>query len=123
MVLKAIKIYPEEKRYSTSGCGETYSLVTHEVYLSTIDAEVEEISDGPRIGARISFTRGRTAYDRPVILRVGEETYRNMMTAIPESSKLLAKLDDGDELDWGEYAKTYGVPCIYYGDCMCVVAM
>ena len=118
MVLKAIKIYPEEKRYSTSsGCGETYSNVTHEVYLSTIDAEVEEISDG----ARISFTRGRTAYDRPVVLRVGEETYRNM-TAI-ESSKLLAKLDDSDELDWGEYAKTYGVPCIYYGDCMYVVAM
>ena len=111
MKLKAIKIYPEEKKYpSSSGCGATYSVWTHEVWLGRIEAEVEEIDTGRY---RISFTRGRTAYDRPIIFRVGEETYRNMTSSEP--SRLLKTLGDDDDWYWEAYATQYRLPCIYYG--------
>jgi hypothetical protein len=111
MKTKAIKIYPEEKKYpSSSGCGATYSVWTHEVWLGDINAEVEEIDTGKY---RISFTRGRTAYDRPIIFSVGQKTYQNMISE--SSSRLLDTLDDDDDLDWEVYAAQYGLPCIYYG--------
>ena len=111
MKLKAIKIYPEEKKYpSSSGCGATYSVWTHEIWLGTIDVEVEKIDAGRY---RIDFSRGRTAYDRPVIFRVGEETYRNMRSSEP--SRLIDTLGDDDDAEWEAYATRYGLPCIYYG--------